>query len=104
MNLNRRDFGKLALAAAAVPAGSLLGAAKPNSVYGGVQMGVITYSFREMPEAHTSAEKMLEYISESAASGIELMADVAEVYAGSPGRAAGVQGLKDWRFFQIPAK
>ncbi len=97
MNLNRRDFGKLALAAAAAPAGSLLGAAKPNSVYGGVQMGVITYSFREMPEAHTSAEKMLEYISESGASGIELMADVAEVYAGSPGRTAGVQGLKDWR-------
>ena len=69
MNLNRRDFGKLALAAAAAPAGSLLAAAKPNSVYGGVQMGVITYSFREMPEAHTSAEKMLEYISESGASG-----------------------------------
>ena len=97
MNLNRRDFGKLALAAAAAPAGSLLAAAKPNSVYGGVQMGVITYSFRDMPEAHTSAEKMLQYISESGASGIELMADVAEVYAGSPGRAAGPQGLKDWR-------
>lgn len=97
MNLNRRDFGKLALAAAAAPAGSLLAATKPNSVYGGVQMGVITYSFRDMPEAHTSAEKMLEYISESGASGIELMADVAEVYAGSPGRTAGVQGLKDWR-------
>jgi sugar phosphate isomerase/epimerase len=97
MNLNRRDFGKLALAAAAVPAGSLLAAAKPNSVYGGVQMGVITYSFREMPEAHTSAEKMLQYISESGASGVELMADVAEAYAGSPGRTAGPQGLKDWR-------
>jgi sugar phosphate isomerase/epimerase len=96
MNLNRRDFGKLALAAAVVPTTSLL-AAKPDSVYGGVQIGVITYSFREMPEAHTSAEKMLQYISESAASGIELMADVAEAYAGSPGRAAGVQGLKDWR-------
>jgi sugar phosphate isomerase/epimerase len=95
--MNRRDFAKLALAAAAAPAGSSLAATKPNSVYGGVQMGVITYSFREMPEAHTSAEKMLEYISESGASGVELMADVAEVYAGSPGRAAGPQGLKDGR-------
>jgi sugar phosphate isomerase/epimerase len=96
MNLNRRDFGKLALAAAAAPADSLL-AAKPNSLYGGVQIGVITYSFKEMPDAHTDAQKMLKYIVDSGASGIELMADVAEVYAGSPGRTAGPQGLKDWR-------
>jgi sugar phosphate isomerase/epimerase len=102
MNLNRRDFGKLALAAAAVPAGSLLAAAKPNSVYGGVQMGVITYSFRAMPDAHTDAAKMLQYIVDSGASGIELMADVAEAYAGSPTRGAAGRGpmaqtLKDWR-------
>lgn len=96
MNINRRDFGKLALAAAAAPSASLL-AAKPNSVYGGVQIGVITYSFREMPDAHTDAQKMLKYIMDSGASGVELMADVAEIYAGSPGRAAGAQGLKDWR-------
>jgi sugar phosphate isomerase/epimerase len=96
MNLNRRDFGKLALAAAAAPSRSLT-AAKPNSIYGGVQIGVITYSFRDMPDAHTDAQKMLKYIMDSGASGIELMADVAEVYAGSPGRAAGPQGLKDWR-------
>src|SRR5665213_1765225 len=96
MKLNRRDFGKLALAAAAAPTGGLL-AAKPNSLYSGVQIGVITYSFRDMPDAHTDATKMLKYITESGASGIELMADVAEVYAGSPGRGAGVQGLKDWR-------
>jgi sugar phosphate isomerase/epimerase len=83
MNLNRRDFGKLALAAAAVPTGTLL-AAKPNSVFNGVQLGVITYSFRDMPEAHTSAEKMLEYIIASNASGIEFMSDAAEAYAGSP--------------------
>jgi sugar phosphate isomerase/epimerase len=100
MNLNRRDFGKVALAAAAVPAGSLL-AAKPNSVYGGVQMGVITYSFRMMPDAHTDAAKMLQYIVDSGASGIELMSDVAEAYAGAPrggGRGAVAQAaLKDWR-------
>jgi len=96
MKLNRRDFGKLALAAAAAPTASLM-AAKPNSLYNGVQIGVITYSFRDMPDAHTDATKMLKYITDSGASGIELMADVAEVYAGSPGRAAGVQGLKDWR-------
>ena len=104
MNLNRRDFGKLALAAAVVPADSLL-ASKPNSVYSGVQMGVITYSFRDMPEAHTDAVKMLQYIVDSGASGIELMADVAEAYAGSPvagargggGRGSMASALKDWR-------
>jgi sugar phosphate isomerase/epimerase len=119
MNLNRRDFGKLALAAAATPAISLL-AAKPNSVYSGVQIGVITYSFRDMPDAHTDAEKMLKYIVDSGASGIELMADVAEAYAGAPagrggggarggsgggdaargaprGGAGGGQSLKEWR-------
>ena len=76
MMLNRRDFGKLALAAAATPASSLL-AAKPNSVYGGVQIGVISYSFRDMPDAHIDAEKMLKYIIEAGASGVELMADAA---------------------------
>ncbi|HVY94207.1 MAG TPA: sugar phosphate isomerase/epimerase [Bryobacteraceae bacterium] len=91
MNLNRRDFGKLALAAAAAPTGTLL-AAKPNSVFSGVQLGVITYSFRDMPEAHTSAEKMLEYIVQSGASGIEFMSDAAEAYAGSPAVAYGQQG------------
>lgn len=101
MKLNRRDFGKLALAAATTPASSLL-AAKPNSVYGGVQMGVITYSFRMMPDAHTDAAKMLQYIVDSGASGIELMADVAEAYAGSPahggaGRGPMAQTVKDWR-------
>lgn len=96
MNLNRRDFGKLALVAAAAPAGSLL-AAKPDSVYSGVQIGVITYSFRDMPEAHTNATLMLKYIVESGASGIELMSDAAEAYAGAPARGAGPQALKDWR-------
>ena len=90
MNLNRRDFGKLALAAAAVPTGTLL-AAKPNSVFSGVQLGVITYSFRDMPEAHTSAEKMLQYVIESGSSGIEFMSDAAEAYAGSPAVAYAQQ-------------
>ena len=91
MNLNRRDFGKLALAAAAVPTSTLL-AAKPNSVFSGVQLGVITYSFRDMPDAHTSAEKMLQYVIESGSSGIEFMSDAAEAYAGSPAVAYAQAG------------
>src|SRR3569833_3348049 len=91
MNLNRRNFGKFALVVVVALSGALL-AAKPNSVFSGVQLGVITYSFRDRPEAHTSAEKMLEYIVASGSSGIEFMSDAAEAYAGSPAVAYAQAG------------
>jgi sugar phosphate isomerase/epimerase len=56
-------------------------AAKPNSKIKGVQIGVITYSFRSMP---STAENVLEYCIDSGISGIELMGDAAENYAGKP--------------------
>src|ERR1039457_4013949 len=65
MTFTRRDFAKLA--AAALPAASLL--AKPNSVFGGVQIGVITYSFRALP---SSAEEVLKYCLDCGISGVEL--------------------------------
>jgi sugar phosphate isomerase/epimerase len=80
MTFTRRDFAKLA--AAALPAASLL--AKPNSVFGGVQIGVITYSFRALP---SSAEEVLKYCLDCGISGVELMSNVAESYAGSPAPA-----------------
>ena len=83
MTFTRRDFGKLA--AAALPAASLL--AKPNSNFGGVQIGTITYSFRSLP---SSAEEVLKYCLDCGISGIELMSNVAESYAGSPRRRAGM--------------
>ena len=43
MLYTRRDLGKIALAAPF--AASLL--AKPNSTFGGVEVGTISYSFRE---------------------------------------------------------
>ena len=46
MEFNRRDFGKLALAAGAVPSGILL-AAKPNSDFDGVQIGLAKIPDRE---------------------------------------------------------
>ena len=70
--------------------------AKPDSVYGGVQMGVITYSFRDMPNAHTDATAMLKYVSDANASGIELMNDAAEAFAGSPAAAYAAQGRGRW--------
>src|SRR5689334_19314560 len=77
-----------------MPASGLL--AKPNSNFGGVQVGVITYSYRSMPGAN-NAEELLKYIVDSGVSGIELMGPAAEIYAGSPagagrGGAGGGQG------------
>src|SRR3954454_12383205 len=91
MDFTRRDLGKLALAA--LPASALL-AAKPDSNFDGVQVGVITYSYRSMPGAN-DAPALLKYIVDSGCSGIELMGPAAEIYAGSPasaGRGGGGGG------------
>jgi sugar phosphate isomerase/epimerase len=91
MDFTRRDLGKLALAALPV---TRLTAAKPNSNFGGVEIGVITYSYRSMPGAN-DAKELLKYIVDSGVSGIELMGPAAEIYAGSPapaGRGPGGGG------------
>lgn len=54
---------------------------KPNSLFKGVQIGVITYSFRSMP---SSAEQLLQYCRESGVGAVELMGDAAETFAGAP--------------------
>src|SRR6185436_7252133 len=105
MSYSRREFGKLALAglpAAAVlgRAESLFGAfaqAKPNSLVNGVQIGTITYSYRQMQDQ--SAEATLKYILDSGISAVELMGGPVESFAGAPtggrgggGRAGGAAG------------
>jgi sugar phosphate isomerase/epimerase len=95
MDYTRREFGKLALTglpAAAffdVPAfGASLFQAKPNSLFHGVQIGTITYSYRQMPDQ--SAEATLKYIVDSGISAIELMGGPVESFAGAPsGRRGG---------------
>jgi sugar phosphate isomerase/epimerase len=77
MLLTRREFGQMAVAA--IPATRLL--ARPNSVFGGVQIGIITYSFRSLSD---TAEDTLKYCVECGINGIELMSNVAERYAGAP--------------------
>ena len=54
---------------------------KPDSKFHGVQIGVITYSFRSMPG---NAKQILQYVTESGISAIELMGDAAEEFAGKP--------------------
>jgi len=93
----RREFGKLALAG--VPA-AVLGRhesiaaassqARPNSLIEGVQIGVITYSYRSMVDQ--SAEATLKYVVDSGISAIELMGGPVESFAGAPssgGRGGG---------------
>lgn len=90
--LSRRKFigTSVACAAGAALTGpSLFGAKspfqwdnKPNSLINGVQIGVITYSFRSLPDQ--SAEATLRYILDCGISAIELMGDPAESYAGKP--------------------
>ena len=82
MVFSRRDFGKIAFAAGTISAA----AAKPNSKFGGVQIGVITYSFRALP---SSAEQVLKYCLDCGINGIELMSNVAESYAGAPATPPG---------------
>jgi sugar phosphate isomerase/epimerase len=86
MIITRREFG--IAVASALPASRLFAAAKPNSVFGGVQIGAITYSFRGLPG---TAEDTLKYCLDCGISAIELMSNAAENYAGSP-MAAGRGG------------
>jgi sugar phosphate isomerase/epimerase len=55
--------------------------ADPDSKIKGVQVGVITYSFRSLP---ASPEQLLQYCVDSGISAIELMGDTIEDYAGKP--------------------
>ena len=94
MDYTRREFTKLALTAAPAlglmgkPAlGSVLAQARPNSLFNGVQIGAITYSYRQMPDQ--SAEATLNYVLDSGISAIELMDGPAETFAGRPSAAPG---------------
>ena len=93
-NISRRKFiGTTAAVAAAFSFAptkfgfAALGNAKPNSNFGGVQIGAITYSWRSMP---STAEDILEYCLEAGISSIELMGNVAESYAGIPEAIPGL--------------
>lgn len=54
---------------------------QPNSLIRGVQIGVITYSFRSLP-GHP--DQLIQYCRDAGISAIELMGDSIEDYAGKP--------------------
>lgn len=89
LTLSRRGFLATGSAAAlTLVTGKLFGApayiphlGKPNSLFNGVQVGVISYSWRSMPG---NVEDILKYCIESNISAIELMGDPVEQFAGAP--------------------
>ncbi len=105
--ISRRKFivGSATLAGAAITS-NIIGApaiirslGKPNSLFKGVQIGTITYSFRSMP---TDAENILKYCLDANVSAIELMGNTAEQFAGAPdqpnlSKEEKAVLLADWR-------
>lgn len=63
----------------------------PGSKIAGVQIGVITYSYRSMPG---SLQEILNYTVNSGISAVELMGDAVEAFAGCPADKAQIAG---WR-------
>src|ERR1035441_10078358 len=78
-SFSRRDLGKLALAA--LPAARLF-AAKPNSLFGGVQVGInAPYSFHNIPGG---ADDILNYMIQLNLSAVELRLQPVEAYLKAP--------------------
>jgi len=86
-SISRRKFigttaaATVAMAFTPLSYGNSLMKSKPDSNFGGVQIGAITYSWRSMPG---SAQDILNYCVEAGISSIELMGNVAEEFAGIP--------------------
>jgi sugar phosphate isomerase/epimerase len=95
--VSRRTFlaGTAALAASSMipDRSSAASAFRPDSKFGGVQIGVITYSYRSLPG---SAENLLDYITQCGISSVELMGGPAEQFAQAATDGAG-KSLQDWR-------
>jgi sugar phosphate isomerase/epimerase len=81
----QRTIRSFSLLSAVVALSLFLGACgnsdKPDSNFKGVQIGVITYSWRSMPGAPAD---IISYCKQTGISSIELMGNVAETYAGAP--------------------
>jgi sugar phosphate isomerase/epimerase len=67
---------------------------KPDSKFGGVQIGAITYSFRSMPDQSLTA--ILNYAVQAGLSSVELMGGEVEQYAGIPA-GQDADAIRKWR-------
>lgn len=87
MHQTRRTFGKVALAALPLPL-----IAKPDSKFGGVQVGInAPYSFRGMP---AEADAVLKYLTELGISAVELRSQPIESALGAPMAASPFAGRR----------
>lgn len=84
-HLNRRQFLAASAALSAASFLPVMGNAHPGDRIAGkikgLNLGVITYSFRSMPG---SAEDLLKYLTQLELGSVELMSDPAEAFAGAP--------------------
>jgi len=85
MLYTRRDMGRLALAG--IPAIRALGAAKIDSKFGGVQIGVITYSLRSI--ASPDPDAIVKACVDIGLGEVELMSNHCEALAGAPSAGGG---------------
>lgn len=106
--VSRRDFllkGALASAGLLLTGSAARSASRfliqqPNSKFFGVQVGVITYSYRSMPH---DIHQLLRYIIDSGISAVELMGEAVEDYAGKPANTSDLsredyaKQVADWR-------
>ncbi len=76
-----------------------IAAAKPDSNFGGVKFGAITYSWRSMP---AGLENIVKYCVESGISNIELMSGDLETFLGAPKNPAQGMGGGATRFVTAP--
>jgi sugar phosphate isomerase/epimerase len=86
MLYTRRDLGKLALAS--LPLAGVLKAAKVDSVFDGMQFGIITYSFNRI--ASPDPEAIIKACVDIGLGEVELMSNHCETLAGAP--SAGGRG------------
>ncbi len=65
----------------ATPVSNIVEVGNPNSKFGNVQIGAITYSWRSMPGG---VENVIKYCKEAGLSSIELMSNDVEEFLGAP--------------------
>jgi len=87
MLFSRRDFGRTALAALPLAA-----AVAADSKIDGVQLGAISYSFRQIP--NLDVDEIVKILSRIGLGEVELMSNHAERAAGAPAQR---QELRGWR-------
>jgi sugar phosphate isomerase/epimerase len=87
MVFSRRDFGKTMIAALPVA-----GALAADSKIDGVQLGAISYSFRQIP--NLDVDMIIKILSRIGLGEVELMSNHAERAAGAPAQR---QELRAWR-------